>query len=367
MLIISVQAFYIFLLILASSSKLMSRGYAALATGIIVYISYILITGLRWNTGTDWTPYLNAFKEIKYLDNAGLWLSFEPGYIGLVALIDLIFGDYTYLLIAISVIIVFSIHKAAKIGNIPGFTVLIVLLLIQSQFYYPVRQQIAVALSLYAIVFYLEKPDCRLLRFVGILGIGALFHVSALFSLFAIILNVRIAKMHIIAMGVILFIVGSLIEPYLIAFFDSRIDSYLIINEYEFSNMRTYFRLFERFFSLLILFSILNKLVDQKFYFGFNFNISIFIFVGMLLSTVTLIYYPFLARLTVYFSSLEAYLVACMVMRRQSIPVSASLRLIPYFLLISIKFVVSLSSYWDLISPYNFIFELTQRGEDDLY
>jgi hypothetical protein len=367
MLIISVQAFYMFLLILASSSKSMSKGYGALSIGLIVYISYILITGLRWNTGTDWTPYLNAFKEIKDLDNTGLWLSFEPGYIGLAALIDLVFGEYTYLLVAISAIIVFSLHKTAKIGNIPGFAVLIVLLLIQSQYYYPVRQQIAIALSLYAIVFYLEKPDSHLLRFIGILGLGALFHISALFSLFAVILNQRILKIRIMGLGIILLIVASLIEPYLRAFFESRIDSYLITNEYEFSNMRTYFRIIERILSLLILYSILKKLVNQKFYFGFKFSVSIFIFFGMMLSIVTLLYYPFLARLTVYFSSLEAYLVACMVMKRQSIPISVSVRLIPYFLLLTIKFLASLSSYWDLISPYNFIFELSPRGENDLY
>ena len=65
---------------------------------VTIGLGFILMSGLRWRTGADWTPYMGFFKGYR-TDIPIYQILFEPGYTALTAFIKMFSSSYTTFLI----------------------------------------------------------------------------------------------------------------------------------------------------------------------------------------------------------------------------------------------------------------------------
>lgn len=72
---------------------------------IPIIIFFIIIGGLRWNTGNDWLPYYRYFDFFDW-DSYYSRATFEPGYSQLTRLVIALGGDYTVFLIVYSILMI---------------------------------------------------------------------------------------------------------------------------------------------------------------------------------------------------------------------------------------------------------------------
>lgn len=72
---------------------------------IPIIIFFIIIGGLRWNTGNDWLPYYRYFEYFDW-DTYYSKATFEPGYSQLTRLVIALGGDYTVFLIVYTILLV---------------------------------------------------------------------------------------------------------------------------------------------------------------------------------------------------------------------------------------------------------------------
>ena len=82
----------------------------------ILYVMIVIQIGLRWETGTDWEPYLNNFQNT---DNYGIVFlnvlnGYEIGYGTFVFLIKKVFDSYSFFLLLNALIFYWGIFRMAK-------------------------------------------------------------------------------------------------------------------------------------------------------------------------------------------------------------------------------------------------------------
>lgn len=143
-----------------------------------VLVCLFLLSSLRWETGTDWTPYYDFFlaqKQITFIS----WL--EPGYTFLCSLCYVISGGhYSVFLAVIATIILYLKSSMIKKYSIYPFFTILVWWTIYLADIFPVRQTIAIGFTLYAIRYVIEKKKWKFVLFVCC---AATFHLSALIFL----------------------------------------------------------------------------------------------------------------------------------------------------------------------------------------
>ncbi|MGE9313498.1 EpsG family protein [Niabella sp. CJ426] len=149
----------------------------------IFILFFIVMGGIRWETGTDWYAYLNFFerndswKEFKESD-------FEIGFSFINYIIKFLFNSYTALLIPFSF---FTISlKANIIVQKDYFKYGIVSLLIYYSYYlgdmFFVRQSLSLSITFFSISYIISRD---LKRFILCIVVASLIHVSALLFIFA--------------------------------------------------------------------------------------------------------------------------------------------------------------------------------------
>jgi hypothetical protein len=154
---------------------------AKLPLFVLIIIFFILLGGLRWQTGGDWGPYYFFFTHFNP-DILFFRIAFEPGYVGLVALVRYFSTDFTAFLL------VFAILTNGLRG--PFFykytnAVFLALLLYWGNHmaeFAGVRQALAISICLFAIPSIIKR---KFWIFVLIVILAMQIHISAIIFLLA--------------------------------------------------------------------------------------------------------------------------------------------------------------------------------------
>lgn len=152
---------------------------------------FTLFRGLRWNTGTDWEPYLSVFEEADWdnifslVHDAGFM---EPGYVFLNVLVKSLGGNYTLFLLLTNFFLLVSYSRfSLYMSSRPLWTFVVLLFTIA---FFPVRQTLAVGIVLFGYRYLLERNGWKYLLVVLA---ASTIHASALVCLpFYYILRTRI-------------------------------------------------------------------------------------------------------------------------------------------------------------------------------
>jgi len=146
--------------------------------GFASFLMLVLVIGLRWETATDWDPYLKFFNSQL---NVGLLeqnQDFEIGYVYLTRLIHLISPDYSIFLIIHALIFLSFLYLSYK-HLVKEYFILAITL------YFAIyigmtgsnRQLLAIAIGLFAVVQLTKK---NFLAFFLLLGLAMTFHTTAI-------------------------------------------------------------------------------------------------------------------------------------------------------------------------------------------
>lgn len=191
----------------------------------IMFFSAILIlvlqSGLRWETGTDWTPYLKHFQAPDVFKATAIYNRMEIGYSVLVWLIKLITSQFTIFLILYSIIYYYLI-----INNFEEYTpFLYVALLI---FYCSSigmlgsnRQLLALATCLIALKYAINKDP---VKFFLIVILASMFHISAILFAIYYFINYKFSAFTVSFVLVLSFLIGYFQLPvYIFSYFGKLI------------------------------------------------------------------------------------------------------------------------------------------------
>jgi hypothetical protein len=144
----------------------------------------IILSGIRWETGTDWLPYYtyfsenNTWAEYKGYKNG----QFEILYALLNYLVKLIAGSYTVFLFVLAMLVILLKYASIeKIARYPALTFFLFYCFYIGDIF-PVRQTLAVSVLLTSIYFIHKK---RKLPFVMLVVIAASFHLSSVLWIFS--------------------------------------------------------------------------------------------------------------------------------------------------------------------------------------
>lgn len=144
-----------------------------------LYVIIVIQIGLRWETGTDWKPYLENFETS---DDYSLVLingltGFEIGYGTLVFIIKKIFDSYSFFLVFHAIIFYTIIFRTSKKYSPYFFISLLFFYATNLGIIGSNRQLLAVALCLLSIPYILDRKP---IKFIAIIIFASLFHTTAL-------------------------------------------------------------------------------------------------------------------------------------------------------------------------------------------
>lgn len=327
---------------------------------VVTFLILVAQIGLRWEMGTDWTPYRDHFEQGHTWESVllNVIIGFELGYGLLVWLIHSISDNYTAFLLAHALIFYTLIFKANnRLSTYPILTMLL---------FYAVmmgltgsnRQLLALAICLYSLKFAINK---RPAPFLVCIFIATLFHTSALLFSIYYLINRDLTKRTIFSLLAFSIVIGfssipSSIFNSIASIFGETISQkaeYYIdgssLGGVELSALGLLRRILVLFVGLYFYKPIVQRAPTFKIFFnGYLAGLLLyFMFAHSLLIVVN--------RGSLYFSVMEAFILA-------SIPVAlkgdAARRIaIGTLLLYSIiAFYQSISAYPDLFIPYQGIF-----------
>lgn len=186
---------------------------------------FLVLSAIRWERGTDWSPYYEYFISIQSID-LGSNDRFELGYKYLNYIVNLISDNYTVFL-AICALIVYAFQKKAilnfsflnlkrsinqdvnlKYENEYPMTMLLIIWTLYLGNVFVVRSTIAYIILFFSIIYIRER---RLLLFLVFVTIAALFHRSAIiflpaYYLYHIRLNKRLIVLVIMLLPLVIYL-----------------------------------------------------------------------------------------------------------------------------------------------------------------
>ena len=181
----------------------------------IFLISLIFFDGLRWETGTDWQNYHDAFANMLERGQPG----FEIGFVLYTWIIRNLTDDYSiYLFITTAIIYIGIFYAIFRITNY-SFISILYLTSVIPWYSGSLRQMMASVFFITALTFVYKK---KLLKFLATMTIGALFH-STIFPFFIIYWLFGASFFSFTVLGLLLIVSSSIIT-----FFIEKID--LLIN-----------------------------------------------------------------------------------------------------------------------------------------
>lgn len=148
---------------------------------LLLVLIFTVFRGLRWETGTDWTLYYDAFIAAKWTNISSYTHSvsiMDSGYMFLNVFVKSLGGNYTTFLLVTNFAILYSYYKFS-ITNSESPIYVFVLVMFSTQFF-PVRMGLATAFIIYGLCNFIHKKHFRVI-FLTILA--ATIHKSALIFL----------------------------------------------------------------------------------------------------------------------------------------------------------------------------------------
>jgi hypothetical protein len=327
----------------------------------ILYIIIVIQIGLRWETGTDWKPYLENFETT---DDYSIVLinsltGFEIGYGTFVFFIKKLFDSYSFFLFIHAIIFYAIVFKIAKKYS-PYFFISLL-------FFYATnlgvvgsnRQLLAVVLCLLSIPFVIYRKP---VKFFAIIVLASLFHTTAILFGIYYFFNKNLKWYLVLSFLLLAFIIGKTSLPVKLfslaggigEMASSKVEAYGggakdALNEASLS----FFGLLKRIL-FLIMFTFNMKYLSGKLsyykilYNGYAFGLFLyFLFSSSLIIIVN--------RGSLYFNIMESFLISSQFLVIGSRSEKAYLLFV--LLIISVLFLIqSISSYPDLFDPYKSLF-----------
>lgn len=152
----------------------------------IIIVLFTLFRGLRWNNGTDWPSYFevfyksgidNIFSYDRYGEGSTLM---EPGYMLLNYIIKM-FGNYTLFLVITNAAILINYYYFIKKTK-TAYPIISYALLLVSVDFFPVRQDFAIGIYLWAFYVMLNRNTIKrpFVKYLLLCVAGAMFHKSCI-------------------------------------------------------------------------------------------------------------------------------------------------------------------------------------------
>lgn len=210
---------------------------------LVVYSSILLLRGLRWDTGTDWLPYLSHFRNPQSVN-------FEFGYEFIVKAVRLVTKQYTWFLLVINGTILFIINRSLSlIGTNKG---LFLLLYFTGSALFPVRQHLAGALLFLVFAMIVKNSFKTRLKLFNIF-IAFSIHLTALLGNILMLLESR-SKWLVPMIGILSCLIIIVYQPF---YFERIIKRYVFYSQYEMGSKEFPILSFTKALVFLFLFRIL--------------------------------------------------------------------------------------------------------------
>lgn len=328
---------------------------------VFVYCLFVFQVGFRWQTGTDWVPYLEHFGEMVRFSDINLTLTgFEKGYSLFVLFVKFFSNNYTVFLVVHALLFYYFIFSVFKKFSPYLFVSLLVFYATTLGFMGSNRQLIALGICLYSLKFVMDKNPYK---FFALIGIAYLFHItSILFCVFYFFYR-DIKQSKLILILIVSFILGkSSVPTFIFSFVGEYIGGMAVRKsgvylEEAIKNKLTIIGLIRR----LVYFSIF--MMNYKFltarlpYYKLIFNGYFFGLVVYFLFSETLSI--MVNRGSLYFNAMEPLLLSCQFLVFQN-RVERGYLLILLFVASVFLLFQSISGYDDLFIPYKGIYINTQ-------
>ncbi len=159
------------------------------------FIFLVIHDGFRWETGSDWTAYLQAFENFWNDNNGSYTGAFESGYMLLMGGIRLLTEDYSVYLV-IHALLFYSIffYVIFKISDYP-FISLLLFYMLTVPFMGMNRQFLAMAIFAISLL-YQQKGEWKMALLLILLA--TLFHRTAFLALPTLLLGHKIQRRYIL-------------------------------------------------------------------------------------------------------------------------------------------------------------------------
>ena len=327
-----------------------------------LYLIIVIQIGLRWETGSDWFPYLENFQNSDEYSNIiiNALIGYEIGYGTFTFFIKSIVDNYSFFLVIHALIFYWTIFRVCKKYS-PYF-------LIALMFFYSTnlgmvganRQLLAITICLWGLDFVFERKP---LKFLAIVAVASLFHTSAFLFGVYYFLNKNFKLVTVILVLFLSFVIGKTELPFLLfskfgGFFGelaaSKTTAYSEgAKDFLAENRLSFFGLFKRLFFIAIFtfnFSFLTKKLSyyKLLYNGYIIGMAFyFLFASSILILVN--------RGSLYFNIMESLLISCQFLVFK-LTIDKSYVLFLLFLVSIVFLFQSIAAYPELFNPYKGLF-----------
>jgi hypothetical protein len=326
---------------------------------VFVYCLFVFQVGFRWQTGTDWEPYILHFESLNNIKNLYYSLTgFELGYSFLILFLKYIWNSYTFSLVVQAVIYYVLIFSAFKKLTPYLFVSLMVFYATTLGVMGSNRQLLALGICLYAIKYIIDKDS---IKFFLLVALAFMFHSSAVLFIVFYFLNKDIKPFIIYTILAVSFIIGKTNFPFFIFSFIGEslgvMGAYKVLvytGSYQEEVVSlSIFGLIKRFFFIALFMYNYKILTDKLFYYKIIFNGY---FVGLVIyalfsSTILIL----VNRGSLYFTVMEGLLLACQFVIIKEKHYTVNFLILLFIVSILLMF-QSISGYADLFIPYKGVF-----------
>lgn len=330
---------------------------------------FILLGGLRWNTGTDWNAYYNFFNESNtYLSATESLDNFEWGYSVLNFVVNYLTESYTAFLLIFTTLMVFSKYIIITNKNFLRYSLFSLFLY---YCYYigdivSVRQLLASSIVFLSLLFIINKKPYK---FLFMVILATLIHRTAIICLIIYniyYLNISKLKLYFIffsSMILGLFLFNFKIEqlniPYLsemlwFSSYQQKLDAYSELGQVVYGNLDTnqsivlgYIR--KILFIIPLIFLSKNNVTTRGLLNICVLGSAIYFVLGGVASDFR--------RFGTYFDMFELLLIPIIIYSVNNKKIRYLLILF-YSLLAIIKLVGYVTNFWDLFHPFHTILDM---------
>lgn len=331
---------------------------------VLVFVLYMLIVieiGLRWETGTDWNPYLNNFNEVDnialiFLNSLG---GFELGYGFLSFSIRKLFSNYSVFLVLHALFFYAAIFRTAKLFSPYIFVSVLFFYASNLGIVGSNRQLLALAICLLALPFVEKRKP---IPFFICVFLASFFHTTAILFGIYYYFNRNFKWQTVFLTLAIAFIIGKTSLPLKLFSFggivseaaSSKVDFY---SEGAKQAMQdgslSIFGLFKRILFLVLFTYNFKYLTSKLSYYKILYNGYVFgLLLYFLFSSTLLI---LVNRGSLYFNVMESFLISSqlLILRYR---VEKGYVLVIIFIIAILLLFQSISAYPDLFLPYKGLF-----------
>jgi transmembrane protein EpsG len=327
---------------------------------VLLVLTISLVSGIRWETGTDWLPYYDFFVMCGDFDDCMQHPHFEYGYKFIVWLFRQGSDSYSVWLF-IFTLFVMGVKLIAVADRPYILIVFLVIFGVSLGDLFPVRQSLAISIGILALYFYSNN---RLTWFLGLVIMAGMVHKTAFilgFIPFILILNVGWVYFSAVFSGIFVYFAFFIISDYLANLVGADYVSYQVgVYTADFIGRVSFGSLAYKAVILSVLAFLSPMYKGELNKFELN-SIKLTIF-GLIFSSIIELGNGALNRISIYFVSFEVvavpvliyFFIRELVLRRSYHAVFVVILTLNVFYMG--RFLVGLEAYSDLYLPYETIF-----------